>query len=71
MFPDEPHDIRNSLPVLLTVPEAARFLRIGINRAYQLCRSRTIPTVVIGHSVRVPRDALERWVAEGGWEATK
>lgn len=68
MFPDQrrrPTDDAEP-PALLTVPEAAELLRIGLNRAYQLCRARPIPTIVIGHSVRVPREALERWIASGG-----
>ena len=66
MFPDQRRPADNEPPALLTVPEVVELLRIGLNRAYQLCRARTIPTIVIGHSVRVPREALERWIASGG-----
>lgn len=68
MFPDQRRRPSSDAepPAPLTVPEAAELLRIGLNRAYQLCRARTIPTIVIGHSVRVPREAFERWIASGG-----
>ena len=49
-------------PVLLTVPEVASILRIGLNRAYQLCRAKEIPSLLIGHTIRVPREALEQWI---------
>ena len=64
-FPNQRnHD--NEPPVLLTVPEAARVLRIGLNRAYQLCRAKEIPSLLIGHTIRVPRQALEEWIKRQG-----
>ena len=48
------------LPVLLTVPVAARVLGVGRTVAYQLIRRGEWPTPVIhvGHQVRVPRAPL-------------
>ncbi len=46
------------LPLLLTVPEAARILRIGVSRAYEMAQRGEIPAIRIGHRVRVPRDEL-------------
>jgi excisionase family DNA binding protein len=65
-FPYEPNRESDDPPTLLTVPEVARLLRIGLNRAYQLCRAREIPSLVIGHTIRVPREALERWIERQG-----
>lgn len=53
----------DGLPDVLAVPDVARVLRIGRNQAYELVRSRTIPSVRIGRSIRVPRTALERFLA--------
>ena len=47
---------------LLTVPEAAKFLRIGRNLAYQLVGRGEIPCVRLGRMIRVPRSALEQWL---------
>ncbi len=48
---------------VLTVPEAATFLRVGRTAAYEAIRSGEIPSVRIGRSIRVPRLALERLMA--------
>lgn len=59
---------------LLTVPEAARALRIGRSTAYDLAHAwldsggtKGLPVVVIGGSLRVPVVALERLFAIGGF----
>jgi hypothetical protein len=55
------------LPDLLTVEEAAVLLRIGRNKAYSLARQWRatngrcgLPVVEFGHTLRVPRYALEQ-----------
>lgn len=50
--------------LLLTVPEAATLLRISKNKAYELVRQRLLPAVHLGKNIRIPRQALERWIAE-------
>jgi hypothetical protein len=59
----------NDLPELMRVDEAAAFLRIGRNRAYEetarfLRTGGTVglPCIRIGRSVRVPRHALRMWL---------
>lgn len=60
------------LPDVLTVEEAARYLRIGRASAYELARRfretdgrEGLPVVVLGRSLRVPRHALEQLLAVG------
>lgn len=48
---------------LLTVPEAARLLRISRNLAYELVAQRQIPALRLGRAIRVPRHALIEWIA--------
>ena len=48
----------NELPLFLTVPEAARLLRIGRNTAYDLVRSGQIHSLKFGRQLRVPRQAI-------------
>ncbi len=44
--------------MLLTVDEAAAVLRIGRNGAYAAVANGSLPSVRIGRTIRVPRDAL-------------
>jgi excisionase family DNA binding protein len=49
--------------LLLTVEEAAKQLGIGRTFAWQLVRRGDLPIVRLGRCVRVPRRALEAWIA--------
>lgn len=48
--------------VLLTVPEAAKLLRISRNLAYGLVGRGELPSVRLGRVIRVPRASLEEWL---------
>ena len=50
---------------LLTVPEAAKLLRISRNLAYELIAKGEIPAIRLGRVIRVPRGTLERWLLDG------
>ena len=47
---------------LLTVHELAERLRISRTAAYALCREKGFPAAWVGGQIRVPADALERWI---------
>ena len=51
---------------LLTVPEAARLLRVKVARGYELARTGQIPTVRLGRQVRVDAERLAVFIREGG-----
>ena len=54
---------------LITVPEAADLLRVSPARAYELVRTGVLPPGVgvrLGRQVRIDREKLESWLAEGG-----
>jgi excisionase family DNA binding protein len=60
-------------PELLTVEEAAEYLRISRALGYQLARqyritggSAGLPVVQLGRCLRVPRRELARFVTSGG-----
>lgn len=59
-----------TVQLLLTVPEAALLLRISKNKAYELIRQHLIPAVHLGKTIRVPRQALERWILDQSQAAT-
>jgi len=50
-------------PLLLTVSETARLLRISRNTCYELVAQRRLPHVRLGRRVLVPRFGLEQWIA--------
>jgi excisionase family DNA binding protein len=50
-------------PAMLKVPEVAARLGISTSKAWELSRSGRLPIVRIGKSVRVPADALDKWIA--------
>ena len=58
-----------SVPDLLTVAEAARILRIGKTRAYDMAKQHQVtggatglPVVKVGKLLRVPRERLEAFM---------
>jgi prophage regulatory protein len=49
---------------LLRAHEVARLLGIGRSKTYELIARGELPSLRIGRLVRVPRHALEQWIAE-------
>jgi excisionase family DNA binding protein len=49
---------------LLRAEEAAHLLGIGRTKIYEMIARGEIPALRIGRLVRVPRDALEEWIAD-------
>lgn len=51
-------------PDILTVKEAAVLLRVGKNRMYELVKIDSFPKLVLGieKGIRIPKDALKKWV---------
>ena len=48
-----------------SIPEAAKFLGIGRNAAYEAVRKGQIPTIRIGRRLLVPKAALQRMLEIG------
>ncbi len=49
---------------LLRAEEAAIVLGIGRSKTYELIARGELPSLRIGRLVRVPRQALDRWIAD-------
>jgi len=69
---DEPIDEWNALPIMLTIDEAARVLRIGRSKAYEMAATYTssvgtqgLPCLRLGDLLRVPKFALHEYVTTG------
>ena len=59
---------------LLTVPEAAKLLRISRNLAYELVARNEIPAIRLGRVIRVPKHGLTEWLdrqIDGGTDRSK
>jgi excisionase family DNA binding protein len=57
------HDL-DALPAVLTVEQVRAVLRISRGTAYELVHSRGFPNIQIGRSIRVPKAAFIKWMAE-------
>jgi excisionase family DNA binding protein len=51
-------------PLLLKAGEAAKLLGLGRSKVFAMLAVGELPVIRIGRSVRVPRAALEDWIAE-------
>lgn len=51
-------------PLLLTVGEAARLLRVSRNLAYELVAQGRLPHIRLGSRILIPRRGLEEWIAQ-------
>jgi len=51
-----------SLPVVLSVQDVARLLRVGKNTAYGLVNSGELRCVRVGRQIRVSRDEMLRYL---------
>jgi excisionase family DNA binding protein len=57
----------DSLPELLSIRAAARFLGVGVSTLYSLLAEGRFPVtpVKVGNTLKLPRRRLEQWLAEG------
>lgn len=53
-----------SLPDLLTIAEAAEYLRLSKNGVYALARDGELPSVRLGRRVVIPKRSIERLIEE-------
>ena len=51
-------------PLLLKAGEVAKLLGLGRSKVFAMLAVGELPVIRIGRSVRVPRAALEDWIAE-------
>jgi len=51
-------------PLLLRVEEAARMLSLSRTTVYELMESGQLPSIKCGTARRIPRAALDEWIAQ-------
>ncbi len=49
-------------PDVLTPMEAARLMRVGKNKAYELIKTGELPSVRSGRRILIPKTAVMRWL---------
>ena len=54
----------DNFPDIMTIPQAAKYLQIGISKAYEMSHWDGFPAIRIGRQVRVPKQALLEWLEE-------
>lgn len=52
----------SDLPVMLTIMDVAKLLRVSKNTAYSFVKSGKFPYVKVGHQIRVFRDDVMRYI---------
>lgn len=57
--------------MILTVPEAAKLLRLSRAFTYQLVAEAQLPSLKLGRRVLIPRSALERFIEDRAEEARR
>jgi excisionase family DNA binding protein len=55
---------RDPEPALLTIEEAARYLRLSRAKVYAMAQRGDMPSVRMGRSVRIRRERLDAWLDE-------
>lgn len=54
--------MKNKEKLTYTVTEMAQVLNIGRNKAYELVKTEGFPAIYIGSTIRIPVEALNRWL---------
>ena len=61
--PSNPASPRANLPLLLNAVEAGKLLSISRSKVLDLATRGHLPSLRVGSSVRIPREALVSWIA--------
>lgn len=57
-----PESSNNNLPVLLTVEETARYLRVHTKTVYNLIKSGELPSSYVGRQHRIRKEDIEEYL---------
>lgn len=62
--PEDPDTALDTLPILLTVPQAAALAQVGVNRVHDWTRLPGFPAIRTAHMVRIHARLFEQWLAD-------
>jgi excisionase family DNA binding protein len=55
-------DVKDVLPLVLTVADIGKTMRLSKVKAYELIHQKGFPLILCGRAIRIPRDAFFRWL---------
>jgi excisionase family DNA binding protein len=55
---------QGSEPMLLTIEETMKLLRVGRSKLYRMMGSEGLPVLRSGRYVRIPFDSLQQWIKD-------
>ncbi len=55
---------QESQPLLLTIEETMKTLRVGRSKLYRMMGSEGLPVFRSGRYVRIPSDSLQQWIKD-------
>jgi len=55
---------QGSEPMLLTIEETMKMLRVGRSKLYRMMGSEGLPVFRSGRYVRIPSDSLQQWIKD-------
>jgi len=56
---------------LLDVTQAADILSIGKKKVYRMINKNQLPSLLVGKSIRIPREALNEWIRSAMTDVVK
>lgn len=56
---------------LLDVTQAADILSIGKKKVYRMISKNQLPSLLVGKSIRIPREALNEWIRSAMTDVVK
>lgn len=54
----------DNIPLVMTIEEASKYLRIPLSSLYKLAQNRKIPCQKVGRHWRFRREAIDRWLEQ-------
>lgn len=52
----------DNIPLVMTIEEASKYLRIPLSSLYKLAQDRKIPCQKVGRHWRFRKEAIDRWL---------
>lgn len=54
----------DNLPLVMTIEEASKYLRIPLSSLYKLAQDKKIPCQKVGRHWRFRKEAIDRWLEQ-------
>ena len=62
---DEQTAARDLSPMVMTIPDVAKYLRFSEAKVYRMAQSGKIPAMKIGRAWRFKRELIDEWIKQG------